>query len=133
MGYVSIAAKLVELLQEITDLAVVYDYDPEKLEQFPAATITAQGHQNSFLDTAANDRRFSFLIRLFYRLDVDQDAETTLRDLTDQVIAKLEANVVVQGVWDMAMPTEATFLKDKREVDVEIVELTVAIRSRVLR
>lgn len=133
MGYVSIANQLVTLLQQITDLAVVYDYDEPDLKQFPAATVQAQGHQNRFHDTAANDRRYEFLIRLYYRLDNDQDAETILRSLTDQVIAKLEANVSVSGVWEIAEPSSGLFLKDKRENPVQIVELTVSLRSRVLR
>jgi hypothetical protein len=133
MGYVSIANKLVALLEEITDFSVVYDHDVPQLAGFPAATVQAASHQNTFHDTAANSRTYTFLIRLFYRLDVDQDAETILRDLADQVIAKLEQNVTVAGVWEIAQPTSGVFVKDKREVDVQIVELSVAIRSRVLR
>lgn len=133
MNYTTIATKLVALLQEITDLAVVFDHDPDELKQFPAATVQAQGHQNRFHDTASNDRAFTFLIKLFYRLDSNQDAETILHSLTDQVIAKLEANVSLPGVWDIAQPTSTVFLKDKREVPVQIVELSVSLHARLLR
>lgn len=139
MGYVLIANTLVELLETISDLAVVYDHDPDELKEYPAATVQAGGHQNRFHDTAANDRSFSFIIRAYERLATgeggaeDPTAEASLRSLADQIIAVLEANVTITGVWEIAQPTSAIFLKDKREVPVQIFELTVSIRSRVLR
>ena len=133
MGYVTIANKLTELVDQIEGIEAVYDHNPNELEVYPSATITAVGHRNGFQDTAANTRTFTFLIRLFYRLDADQDAETILRDLTDKVIEKLEANVVVQDVWDIAQPTEGVFRSGEREVPVLVSEITVNIKQRALR
>jgi len=65
MGYVTIAAKLGQLLNEMTDFAMVYDFDKPELGQYPAATVQAASHQDCFNDTAANDFAFTFLIRIF--------------------------------------------------------------------
>ncbi len=133
MGYVSVTTKLASLLNEITDFQAVYQYEPNALSGYPAAIVIAVGHRDAFYDTAANRRTYSYLIKLLYRLDVDADAESILQQLTDQVIAKLEANVTVAGVWEIARPTQATWSFGEREVPVRVVELTVDIESRVLR
>jgi hypothetical protein len=133
MGYVAIANKLVELIDEVTEVEQVYNHEPSEIETYPAATVQAIGHRDRFNDTASNIRSFTFLIRLYYRADVDQDAETILRTVADAVIAKLEANVTVAGVWDIARPTESTWRWGEREVPQRIVELTVSIEQRVNR
>src|SRR4051812_45171191 len=108
MGYTTIATKLVSLLGEISGLTV-YDHEPKALGSYPCATVQAAGHRNRFNDTAANLRQYSFAIRLFYDDRTPQDAETILRSFVDQVVTKLESNVVVPGVWDLAQPTEAVW------------------------
>jgi hypothetical protein len=132
MSYVSISSKIIELLGEITDIAQLYNYQPDGIQSFPAAVVTASGHQDRFRDTAANIRSYIFLIRLYYRTDVEQDAETILQGLTDQVIEKLEAHVTEQGVWDIARPLNATWTYDPDEPR-RIVEITVNIEKRVVR
>jgi hypothetical protein len=132
MSYVSISAKLIELLDQITQIEQLYNYQPDSIQTYPAAVVTASGHQDTFRDTAANNRRFTFLIRLYYRTDAEQDAESILQDLTDKVIAKLEANVTVAGVWDILRPLSAswTYHDEKPE---RIVEITVSAEKRVAR
>lgn len=133
MGYVSIGNKLKDLLDTLTDLKAVYNYDPNELGIYPSATIEALAHQNTAYDTAANNRTYTFVIRLFYRTDEDADAESILRDLADQVIDVLEQNVTVAGVWEILRQTNAQWIHAQREVPVRVCELTVEIRSRELR
>lgn len=133
MGYTSIGSQLKTILDGVTGFEVVYGYDPDELKDYPAATIQAVSHLNEFLDTAANSRRYTFLIRLFYRLDDDQDAESILRGLADDVIEAIEQNVTVAGVWEIARPTSAQWTHAQREVPVRVCELTVEIQSRVIR
>lgn len=135
MGYVTIANKLVELVTAVSGFSSgrVYGYDPNLLGGYPAATITAIGHKNRFNDTASNIRQYQFLIRLWYRTKDDQNAEAILRDLTDKVLEKLEANVVVPGIWDKAVPTEAVWRTGEREGPILTSEITVMIEQRVNR
>lgn len=132
MSYVAISAKLIELLAEITEIEQLYAYQPDTVQTYPAAVVTAASHQDRFHDTRANIRAFTFTVRLYYRTDVEQDAESILQDLTDKVIAKLEANVTVEGIWDIARPTGATWAYDP-DNPIRIVEITVAIERRVAR
>jgi hypothetical protein len=132
MSYVAISAKLIELLDTIAEIEVLYNHQPDSIQTYPAAVVIASGHQDRFRDTAANIRAFTFLIRLFYRTDVEADAEGILQDLTDKVIAKLEANVSVTGVWDIARPLSGTWTYDP-DNPIRVVEITVNIEQRVLR
>ncbi len=133
MGYVAIGTQLKTILDSVEGIEQVYDHDPDGLAKYPAATVQALSHTNSFADTAANIRRYSFLIRLFYRLDDDQDAELILRNLADLTLQALEENVTVSGVWDILRPTGATWTHVQRELPVRVCEITVEIESRELR
>ena len=133
MNYVTIAAQLVTLLGEVSELNRVVNHEPKELGEYPCATVAAAAHVNAFQTTGGNDRRYAFTVRLYYRTDVAQDAETVLRDVTDKVIAKLEANVTVANVWDIARPTEARWFYQEREVPVRVVELTVEFKKYVNR
>jgi hypothetical protein len=48
------------------------------------------------------------------------------------VIATLEANITVAGVWDIAQPVSASWTYDP-DNPVRIVEITASIAKRVLR
>ncbi len=133
MGYLTITTKIVELLETITELAVVYDHNPNTLEEFPAATVTALGHKNRFNDTASNIRSYQYTIRLWYRLEDDDTAEVALQEVTDKVLEKLEAYVTVQDVWDIQRPSEAVFRTADREEAMLVSEITLAIEKRVNR
>ena len=134
MGYVTIAAKIVELVDEITALDQVFNYEPDTLGVYPCATVTAVGHQSALPDIAARHVPSSSSSSASTTAWIEnQDAETILRDLTDQVIAKLETNVVVAGVWDIARPTEAVFRTGEREVPVQVAEITARFEKRVNR
>src|SRR4051794_9826760 len=132
MGYVAIGTKIIDLLDDLGDFSKLYNYDPNELGGYPAATVAAIGHQNTFKTIGAggaNDRQNRFMIRLYYRTDNDEDAESILRDLADKVITKIEANVTVAGVWDIAEPTESVWRTGEREVPILAVEITATFRK----
>lgn len=134
MSYVSIAAQIKVILQTITEINVVYDYNEKQLDKFPAVTISMAGHDNEFGDLAANKRIYRFFVRLYVRSDSDSDAERILRIIADKVIEKIENNVTLNSSCDFANPTRAsppTFLE--REIPVYMLEMTVEVRKRVNR
>jgi hypothetical protein len=73
MTYTGIRAKIIELLEAISELAEVIDHELDSLTKYPAATVEAASHQDSFYDTAANRRAFSFPIRCSYLLSSGRD------------------------------------------------------------
>ena len=103
--------------------------------QLDIETYLEKHHGARLRELAASGRGFGIVAGTGTgkTLAVRPIAETILRDLADKLIVKLEANVTVAGVWEIAQPTNGVFLKDKRETDVQIFELTVQVRSRVLR
>lgn len=133
MGYQDIATQLINILTGITDINHVYGFEPKELKDYPSATVTALSHKDSFRDTSANQRLFTFMIRLYYRTDKEEDAETILRNLTDQIIAALESNVRLNNSVDFARPTLARWLYQEREVPVRVVELEIEASVRVQR
>lgn len=135
MTYTGIRTKIIELLGTIPEIAVVVDHDPDNLAKYPAVTVEAASHQDSFYDTAANQRAFSFIIRCFYPISSgrDQSAETRLIATVDAIVTTLEATVSVPGVWEIARPTRAVWSKDEREMPVRFCEITFTVESRVNR
>ena len=135
MTYTGIRAKIIDLLEAIPELAEVIDHDPDKLTQYPAATVEAASHQDSFYDTGANQRAFSFIVRCYYPISSgrDQSAETRLIATVDAIVTTLEATVSVPRVWEIARPTRAVWSKDEREMPVRFCEITFTVESRVLR
>jgi hypothetical protein len=135
MSYTTIRGKIIDLLEEISEIAVVTDHDPDKLAKYPAVTVEAGSHQDTFFDTAANQRAYSFLIRCYYPITSgrDQSAENRLSVVVDRIIEVLEAHVDEPGVWEIGRPTRAAWGKDERETPVRFCDLTFTCESRVLR
>ena len=135
MSYVSIRNALVSKLQELqpADLVAVYNHIPKELKDYPCATVRNIGHKNIPNDTAANRRQFSFLITLFYRTDVAQDAETILSDIADKVITKLESDVTLNATCDFTTATEGRWDYLEREIPLRFCEMTITAVKRVNR
>lgn len=133
MSYVSLASALVNILSNISSIVAIYSYEPKELKDYPAATVTALRHQDTFLDTAANKRVFTFNIRVYFRTDVEQDAESILRGIVDQIISAIESNVTLSGACDFARPTEAVWDYQERELPVRVAVLSVECVKRINR
>lgn len=73
------------------------------------------------------------MIRLYFRTDVAQDAETILSTITDAVIVKIESDPTIGGVCDFAEPSEGKWLFQEREVPLRLVEIVVTAMKQVLR
>lgn len=79
------------------------DHDPDPLASYPAVTVEAGSHQDSFYGGAANQRVFSFLIRCYYPIASgrDQSAFGRLIGVVDEIVSVREPNVKVEGVWEI--------------------------------
>lgn len=135
MTYATTRTTIIDLLGTIPEIASVVDYDPDTLDQWPAVTVEAASHQNEFYDTATNRRVISFIIRCYYPLTNgrDQKAEARLCVVVDKILAMLETNVKIEGVWELGRPTRAVWGKDEREMPVRFCDITFTAESRVVR
>src|SRR5690349_20600860 len=106
-GYVPVKNALVAVLQGVSSLKVVYGKEEKVLGQFPAACVSASGHENAFHDLAANDKTYHHYVRIYFRTDEanDPDYEDVLESVADDVIDTLEHNVTLNDVCDWALPT----------------------------
>lgn len=133
MTYVDVGAAIETVLGTISELNIVYEYEAKQLKKYPAATVSASSHTDVFNDTASNLRTFVFTIRLYYRTDTDEDAESILRELTDRVIVAIETDTTLASTADFTLPTEGRWLFIEREVPVRVVELTVQAVIHIAR
>lgn len=135
MSYVSISSAIATLLNTVTELNQVTEYEPKEVKKYPAAAITPLGHDNAPYDIAANRRVFSFIVRLYYRIDdgVGTTYEGVMRDLVDKVLNKLESSVTLNGSCDFSLATKAKWLFQEREVPVRVVEISIDAVKRVNR
>ena len=131
MGYVSIANQLEVILSAITGVNVVYDHEPKLLEKYPAATIIASAHKDSFKDLQANKREFTFVVRLYYRTEDAATGESVMRTNVDAVIGAIEGNATLNGACDWAKPSEATWGYTERDVPLRYAQITVTAVVRV--
>jgi len=136
MSYVSIGTQIKAILDGVSGLNAVFNYNEKAIDKWPAAIIVASSHSNKFSDLAANQRDFTFKVYMFHPTNTatsDEDAEGILRALADAVITAIEGNVTLNGACDWASPTVGTWGYDQREVPVRYVELTIVARKRVNR
>src|SRR4051812_13105403 len=98
---------IVTILQGVSSLKVVYGKEEKAVKQFPAACVSASGHQNAFHDLAGNDKTYHHYVRIYFRTDEqnDPDYEDVLERVADDVIATLEHNITLNGSCDWALPT----------------------------
>lgn len=132
MGYVTIAAQLKSLLEGVSGLNAVYDYDAKELKKYPAATITAQGHQGAFSDLQANRHEYAFVIRIYYQTEDAASAESVMRTVVDAVMNEIETHTTLNDTCSWARPSEASWGFLEREVPLRYAQITVRTVARTV-
>jgi len=101
--FATIRAKIKSELEEITDIAFVFDHHRAELDGYPAITFDLSDQENDFLTDAENIRMFSFLIIIYQETTIKNLDEATdlLDNVADQVMDKFEGNFSLDGsvVW----------------------------------
>lgn len=134
MSYQTIKPKIIEILNTIADIAVVYNHDAKAFSKYPCATVSYSGHQNDFHDLAANRRTYNFTIRVYYETTDAAKAEEMVGKIADLIIAAIEADVTLGGTCDWAIPTEGKMLyATDRDPALRLIEITVSARKRMAR
>lgn len=106
-----ISTALIEKLQGLTKIQSFYNYEASNLEGYPALTLTPSGNESEYSSTTENNRTYAFVVRLY----VDRPAgntsenttETTLRQLVDDVLNRLDFNHQLDNI---SLDTGYTFL-----------------------
>jgi len=105
--------KIKELIDEISGIASVYEYEPEKFENTPVVVIVPSSNEDEYKTSNENTRVYAFDLRIFVNRsvapegnDVDEYADRILRGLVDDVLDKLDSNYGLSGI---SVPTGYTF------------------------
>lgn len=134
MSYVALDTQIRAVLAGISALNAVYDHEVKELKKYPAAAVSPQEHNNQPGDTAANIRIFTFVIRLYIRIDENDDYEANMRSLVDSVLTALEANPTLNSSCDFHKATKGKWAVQERETGLlRVVEITLDAYKRVLR
>ncbi len=133
MSYVSISGGIKDILDDITDLKEVYAEEPQALLVYPCATISAVSHADNFADTARNQRTFTFMIRLYQRVNDVAHGESVLLGIADDVIGVIEDDPTLGGTCDFARPTRGNWTYVERETPVRVCEITVEALLQIAR
>jgi hypothetical protein len=134
MSYVTIGQAICDLLGEITSLKQVNNYAETNLVKYPTANVRMRGHNNNFASIGgSNNRVYSFLIDVFYKSENASDAESILRSVTDDIIAKIEGNVKLKGSCDFAMPTSGDVQYTEAQIPVQYITIRIDAKKMVSR
>ncbi len=91
----NITAQIVSLLEGISEIAEVSNYEKSSFREFPAATVTGSDNESDFEATQERQRVYAFKIRVYLEFSSDKqgnsgeglkEVDRILRNLSDTVI-----------------------------------------------
>lgn len=108
----SIISALKTIIEAITDVQVVYDYEPKTLSSYPAVTITPMGHEDEYLNLRDTRRIYTVIVRVYGELSsTHEETQVKIRDVADEITEKLtnQTNIALGGVVDFTNLTKSTY------------------------
>lgn len=106
---VTIRANLKTLLQTVTEIAYVYDFNNPNVEGYPAIVFDISNNESEMLTDAENIRTITFSVYILAEITVkgQSAAKTILDTATKKVVEALEDidNLTLSGAVDWLMPT----------------------------
>ena len=105
-------ATLKGILEANTFIQEVYDWEKERFEGDPVATLVSSSNESDYATTTENRRVYAFTIRLYVNrtessLRKDQDTERIMRNMVDTVLDDIDKNFTLTGITN---PTGKTLL-----------------------
>jgi hypothetical protein len=107
----TIKAKIKSVIEDITEVQEVNDYERVGFDGFPAVNITMAGNDSNFWSTATNQRAYNFIIRVFiplkgspYEGEFDnskQLAEKTMSDVVDEILNTFDQSTEMNRTVDI--------------------------------
>lgn len=129
MSYTGISGGIKNILDDVKSLQAVYTEEPQNLLVYPCAAISAVSHTDEFADTSRNRRTFTFVIRLYQRVNDPTHGESVLLGIADDVLEALEEDPTLDGTCNFARPTRGAWSYVERETPVRVCEITVEALS----
>ncbi len=93
MSYSTFHGRLKTTLDGISGINVVYGSEVSKFSGFPAVTLTPAENSDATLDTASNERTYSFLVRVFNEFDTEsaETVDAEMMALVDTILDEIDS------------------------------------------
>lgn len=135
----TIRANIKTLLQTVTEIAYVYDYNNPNVEGYPAIIFDITNSESEFLTDTENLRTITFTIYILAEIPVKGQnlSKTILDTATKQVVTALEDidNISLSGAVDWIMPavgSRTQFTTPEGSVLSQELQIKVKVSSSIL-
>jgi len=124
--YSSIIGAIKTILQGISSIKIIYDYEPTEITKYPAVTILPEGHRESYANLRDSRVDVNIMIRVYGQLDATHaTSQVTIREIADSIMATLtkQTNITLGGVVDFSTLTDVSFKFAKAKAPLYMCEM----------
>lgn len=129
MSYSTLSGYIKTLLQGVSGVLYVYDYEKPELVGYPCITVTATSSDVEDVDTANNFRNYTFTVRVYQEITKDgrgaDNGERIMRTIVDSVIDKFDKDITLGGNCLMCRPVTGQWFWVDREKEHRAAEIEV--------
>ncbi len=135
--FAAIITQLKALLQTVSGVQIVYEYEPNKPTKYPFVSITPLGHSKSqYASLRDSVREVKIMLRVYGHLhETQKTGQTNLRTVVDSIIDTLEHkdNVTLGGTINFSELSESNFQFVNKESQLYVCEITYYAQVRFNR
>lgn len=131
VGYKPIKDAIVDVLEDVTSLKIVYGKEPKEVGQYPAACVSAHSDDEQFDSvglSGTNEAVYRHFVRVYFRTDEanDPDYEDVLESVVDDIKAKIRQNINLNVTCEYAIPSSGQWGYGQKECPVRYYEMIVS-------
>jgi len=109
MSIVSLSAATKVVIDSVSSIAEVHEYETADFESFPAVCITPKSSEGTTLDTGSDLRTYTFILRVYYlRKNNAANVENNLRKAVYDIIDALDSSGRLSGAVDFPVSSAPT-------------------------
>lgn len=134
----TVRTKIKEVLETVSDLHIVYDYEVGNVDKYPYATVTLASGDIEFADSSAaaigrNFNTISFAVNIFIEREAtvsgSEKAERILLETVDAVLVALQNNTTLDDtvLWQKPVSYETDY--DIRELTLRTCTIIVECKT----
>jgi len=110
--YQTLVSYIKDMLESITELNYIYDYENPNIEGYPAVTISFTDSDVEEIDTGNNFRTFGFDITVYQEIEKvgkgQSEGERIMRIILDKILEKFDKDITLGGNCIMCKPVPST-------------------------
>lgn len=134
--FAAIKAKIVAIAAANSKVNLAVDYDKPTFEKTPAVMVVPSGNEADFATAVHNRRNYAFTVTILVPYDPQgaDDAESTLVDVVDSLLAAFDADITLTASCLMmsAAPSAWGFQERERVYRVATINLKCMTQPQVI-